>query len=153
MMEASMRSAGCERVQSRLEAVVDTSLPALDQARDEGHLEGCAACCAAAERHRAWLRDLRAHLAPSAPELAFARQGLGERVAGAHGPRSIVARRLLRVGGAAAAGLLALAAVRELGWFDGGARAALAAVARLDDVPAPHFAWPRIPTTSGGDER
>jgi len=51
---------GCARVQGRLEALADHGLSALEEARDRGHLEACAACRREHEAHLALLDALRA---------------------------------------------------------------------------------------------
>ena len=77
----------CERVQGRLEELLDGGLDPLAAARDEGHLEACAAC---ARELRAWtalLDAARAAGRPDPEELAFALAGLDERLAVAGRPR------------------------------------------------------------------
>lgn len=50
----------CARVQGHLEAQADHGLPALEEARDRGHLEACAACRRELDAHLALLDALRA---------------------------------------------------------------------------------------------
>lgn len=135
---------GCERVISRLDALSDGSLPPLEQARDEGHVEACASCAARLEQQRTWLRDLRDHLAPSAAELDFAMHGLEERLSHARRPRrALVAARWRAVAAVAAAGV-ALVAFQSFGWIEGGVGESLNAFARLDELRLPAVEWPRI---------
>lgn len=51
--------ASCARVQGRLEALADRGLPALEEARDRGHLEACDGCRREHEAHLALLAALR----------------------------------------------------------------------------------------------
>ena len=52
--------ASCARVQGRLEALADHGLPALEEARDRGHLEACEGCRREHEAHVALLAAIRA---------------------------------------------------------------------------------------------
>lgn len=51
---------GCARVERRLPALVDGSLPELEAARDHGHLEACLSCAGAFQAHLRLLEGLRA---------------------------------------------------------------------------------------------
>lgn len=53
-------STGCERVRARLIALVEGELAALDEARDRGHLEACAACARECEELARLRRGIRA---------------------------------------------------------------------------------------------
>ncbi|MSR62767.1 MAG: hypothetical protein EXS08_10030 [Planctomycetes bacterium] len=52
--------ASCARLQGRLEALADHGLPALEDARDRGHLEACAACRREYDAELALLAAIRA---------------------------------------------------------------------------------------------
>jgi hypothetical protein len=131
-----MSGGGCDPVMARLEAVGDRSLPPLEQARADEHAAACAPCSAALERHRAWLRDLRAHLAPGAAELAASRVGLEPRLAAARAPRALD-RCVVTAAAAAAAALLALLALRGLELDVAELLASASTFERLDG-------WPRL---------
>jgi anti-sigma factor RsiW len=108
--------AGCARVRARLEELLDGGLDPLAAARDEGHLEACAAC--AAER-AAWLRlwaAAREAARPDPAELDFALRDLPARLAERPVPRRPPRRRveLLPLATAAAA-RCALLALRQGG--------------------------------------
>ncbi len=97
----------CSRVQARLERLLDGELSRVEAARDEGHLEACAACRAEREREEHLLALLR----EPAEDLTFALEGLDSRLDQARAPRrAFVLLRGLGVQAAltAAAGLLAL---------------------------------------------
>ena len=106
-------SAPCQRVQGRLEELLDGGLDPLAAARDEGHLEACAAC---ARELRAWtalLDAARAAGRPDPAELSYALAGLDATLASAGGPRREPAGRRLELvplatAAAALCGLLAL---------------------------------------------
>ena len=73
----------CQRVQDRLERLMDGGLEPLEAARDEGHLEACAACAAERESWEGFLGLLRRADAPSgtaAGEFRVAERGLVERI-------------------------------------------------------------------------
>lgn len=147
----------CRRVQGRLEELLDGALPPLEAARDEGHLEVCAACGA----ERALLEGVCGLVAeagrPAADELERARAGLSGALAAAAAARARPGRRALRLTRGrgvqaaltAAAGLLALLAIelarpsedgfgkaveevgrayQEVGWRPGGLSFDLSAV-------------------------
>jgi anti-sigma factor RsiW len=100
---------GCARVRSRLERYLDGALTPLESALDRGHLEACAECRAEEERWTELHASVRAATAPPAAELAFAREGLADRIAAAPRPRFALLRgRLLLPVATAAAALVAL---------------------------------------------
>lgn len=106
----------CARVRGRLIELLELDLDALAAARDEGHLEACAACRAERDQLASVFRVARALDQPSARELERARAGLSaylSRAANKPRPHPLV-RRLLPASAAAAAAVLALAAL-ELG--------------------------------------
>lgn len=94
---------GCERVRARLELLVDGALAPLAAARDEGHLEACAACRGEKESVERLVALLRA----PEPGLDAALAGLAERLSAAPTARR---RRRPRPAAAALQGLLAAAA-------------------------------------------
>ena len=115
-MNHEPQSAACERVTARLAELVDGGLVPLEEARDRGHLEACAACAAA---HVDWLAfhgDLRAAL-PMAELPADLVPGLAARLERVHIARP---KREERAGVwtslfAAAASLVALFGFEALG--------------------------------------
>jgi anti-sigma factor RsiW len=64
----------CSRVRDRLERLLDHALDPLEEARDRGHLEACAACAA---EERALVRLLAGVRAASAPLTAELEDALG----------------------------------------------------------------------------
>jgi hypothetical protein len=110
----------CARVAARLPELLDGGLGPLEAARDEGHLEVCAACAAERDAWRAFGRRARAAEAQAAAQgLERALWGLEERLAGLALPaapmpparqRATLARAALPLAAAAAAvgALLAL---------------------------------------------
>ncbi len=73
--------AACARVRGRAIELLDGGLPELEAARDEGHLEACAACRAELDRWEALLEAGRLAGPASAEDLERARAGLDERLA------------------------------------------------------------------------
>ena len=118
-------SAACERVRGRLDELLDGSLPPLEAARDEGHLEVCAACAAEREAKARVVDELRALLG-APPSDAWRNEGLAARLAAAQAPTPAWHERVLgpvgdRAGGpvlAAAAAVLALVAIGASGAAD-----------------------------------
>lgn len=122
---SSVLGPGCARVRARLEERLDGALPALEEARDRGHVEACAACARAEARVLRVLADLRV-LVPSEPEeLALVAQRLRATL-----PRRARARPRERWWLAAAAAALLLA----LGAFYGPPRTPRAADLAPEDV-------------------
>jgi anti-sigma factor RsiW len=66
----------CERVQGRLEELLDGGLAPLEAARDEGHLEVCCACAREAASWRALLSVARRAGRPTDAEVAQALLGM-----------------------------------------------------------------------------
>jgi anti-sigma factor RsiW len=97
-------------VRSRLDALIDGGLDALDEARDRGHLEACCDCRARLERASSWLESMRDAGAASATDLAFANSGLAERLSRLRAPRPSGAGRAWFGASVAAAAVLAMAA-------------------------------------------
>lgn len=127
------RPPACARVRSRLDELLDRDLPPLEAARDEGHLEACARCAAERRERELELRAWRSALDAPEPSFARALDGLETRLAGAPGPRASIPdpraaalaagggrafRGALRAAALAAATLLMLFGLRELGIFD-----------------------------------
>ncbi|HVS19492.1 MAG TPA: hypothetical protein VMT18_12880, partial [Planctomycetota bacterium] len=67
-MNPELHRRACARVRGRLDELLDGCLGPLEAARDAGHLEACAGCSAEREQRAAWMKELRASLAP-APRL------------------------------------------------------------------------------------
>ncbi len=109
-MNENDRERACERVRSRLDALIDGGLPALDEARDRGHLEACGACRVRFQRAANWIESVRVAGRLDADELAFANIGLAERIRAARAPRSIGVRRAWFGAAVAAAAVLAMLA-------------------------------------------
>ena len=151
--ENASPSDACERVRARIAAVCDRSLPPLEQARDEGHLEACADCSARAAAHGAWLVDLRAHLAPSLADVSAARRGLDARLASARDPLRAARARWLGAAAVAAAAVGALSLLESTGAVGVplGELFASAQAAGARAISAP--AWPRIPDPLGFESR
>ena len=108
----------CQRVRSRLPELVDGGLAPLEEARDQGHLEACAACAAQAEDWRAFHGDLGTALGgPSlVPDgLVEALSGRLDDVQIAEPPRPPVVLRPLQSVVAAAASLVLLFGLEALG--------------------------------------
>ncbi|MEW6072518.1 MAG: zf-HC2 domain-containing protein [Planctomycetota bacterium] len=117
MKDGPARS-GCDRVQGRLEPLLDGALDPLAAARDRGHLEACPACAAELARLERLLATIRAAAAPRAAELALARRGLAERIAAAAPLRPrlrLASSPALRAVATAAAAILALLALELVG--------------------------------------
>jgi anti-sigma factor RsiW len=114
--------AACARVRGRLDELDDGALAALEAARDEGHLEACAACAAERERRRAEAERWRAALSPAPQAWEHATAGLAARLATARSPSLPRAPRAwkaaLRAASLAAACVLALVGLVELGVVD-----------------------------------
>lgn len=118
-------SSACQRVRGRLDELLDGSLPPLEAARDEGHLEVCAECAAEREHRAALFAELR-EVIGSSPDGAWRNAGLAARLAAAEPPSMPWHERLLgpvgdRSGGpvlAAAAAVLALVAIGASGAAD-----------------------------------
>jgi hypothetical protein len=108
--------ASCARVRERLAELLDDDLDPLAAARDAGHLEACAACCAERDELARLLRLASELEEPPAAELALARVQLSRQLSLAAAPRRAhpLALRLVQASAAAAAAVLALAAL-ELG--------------------------------------
>lgn len=87
MNDTRSKEASCARVRDRLERLLDGALPPLEEARDRGHLEACAACAREEERWRALLTAIGAASRPPTEELAAARPGLADRLASRPPPR------------------------------------------------------------------
>lgn len=62
MKSAPISNPACGRVQGRLAELVDGGLTPLEEARDRGHLEACAACASAADDWLAFHTELKAAL-------------------------------------------------------------------------------------------
>jgi len=117
MTELTNREApsGCERVRGRLMELWDGALPALEEARDHGHLEACASCFAEwceLEQVLASVVDSRA----LESELAFASEGLTARLESAHADHAPSPGQRSRISALLplAACALALVAIRAL---------------------------------------
>jgi anti-sigma factor RsiW len=108
--------AACGRVLGRLDELLDGALPALERARDEGHLEACADCWAVCSERSDRQAQLRWALAPTDGELERATAGLEQRLAVARAPATQPQRRVGVLGAAALAltALVALAAIEGL---------------------------------------
>ena len=115
-------NAACARVRGRLDELDDGALTALEAARDEGHLEACAACAAERERRRAEAERWLAALSPAPQAFERATAGLAARLATARAPRPVATPRVwnaaLRAATLAAACVLALVGLVELGVVD-----------------------------------
>ncbi len=147
---------GCARVCQRLIELLDGGLPAGEAARDEGHLEACAACEVERARLEAWLSGLRAAVLPSPSELLSASAGLEARLARVPAPQPALS---LRRGGSmplaasaavclAASALLALALLRGLGMVHIPAGGSVGgALENLGRGSLPSLNWP----TGSGD--
>jgi len=96
---------GCRRVQERLPRLLDASLPPLEEARDRGHLEACAACRDRRREHRGLLRSIRRASAPDPVEVGRVASAVRAALARAPGPRRARAAPP-RWGWALAAGIL-----------------------------------------------
>ena len=122
-MNERIASDACERVRGRLDRLLDRELSPIEEARDQGHLESCAACAEERERSAAFFEALGAEAAG----LDFALEGLQARLAATPGNR--LRLRLLRqnwmpAAAVAAAGLLTLAMLRGTDYADQGLLAA-----------------------------
>ena len=134
-MNGNERTAACARVVERLDALLDGALAPLEAARDEGHLEACAACACERERAGRVRAAGAAALAPEA-ELARARAGLAARIGAARAPRRRPALVLLsggfgRAALGAAAALAAFVGVAALGVGEDGLAASVEAARRI----------------------
>lgn len=142
-------SAACERVRARIAAVCDRSLPPLEQARDEGHLEACADCAALAAAHAAWLVDLRAHLAPGLADVRAAQRGLDTRLAGARDPRAAARARWVGAAAVAAACVAVLSLLQSNTALDLPLDGVFAAAHRVGIRAVAEPAWPSFPDALG----
>jgi predicted anti-sigma-YlaC factor YlaD len=100
----------CARVEGRLAALFDGALAPLDEARDHGHLEACAACCRAYASHAELVAALRAvgareerALAAEAAELSRVVRARLAVLAPDRAPRLRIRGRVLGLAAAAAA--------------------------------------------------
>jgi len=113
-------SNGCERVLARLDRYLDHDLPPLDEARDAGHLEVCAACRAELQRRERVLATARGVLAEPSPELDSVleevRAALAERMERGGPSRTplLLLERPLLVGACTAAAAVLLLVLLEL---------------------------------------
>lgn len=114
-------STACRRVQGRLAELLDGGLDALESARDQGHLEACAACGAEREVWRELLAGVQGASRAPAAEVSWALEGLEPRLGAALAVgrrrrfRLLAGRGLVAVGTAAAA-VLGLLALEAGGW-------------------------------------
>ncbi len=110
----------CKRVQGRLLEFIDHGLPALEEARDGGHLESCLDCSREREGLLSMLHAVRAAMEPDRAELAHELAVLQPRLSQAKlrpaALRLLGGRVAISIMTAAAAVLLLLA----LGWHRSG---------------------------------
>lgn len=105
----------CERVRGRLERLLDGGLPAIETARDRGHLEACAACRDERADWSAFLGRVRVAQRPDAQEVRGARGGVRAILAASADAGRAARRRRRAVWTATAAAVLAVALVLDLG--------------------------------------
>ncbi|MCE9593254.1 MAG: hypothetical protein K8S98_03575 [Planctomycetes bacterium] len=110
----------CVRVRERLDRLLDRALTPVDEARDRGHLEACAACARELEARRRWWSAFRELDLPSEVEFAELTRGLGARLERARAPRAKSAQAgMLRRVGAVALAAAALVALAVFGAWSG----------------------------------
>ena len=133
---------GCERVQGRLERLLDEGLTSIEAARDRGHLEVCARCQAEEALWKGLLEGARTVLAPDPEELAREIAALLPRLepAAPSRLRALLARPGFAPLATAAAALLLLTALGATGMIDG----TLEGLSPRDLLPRWDIVWPRL---------
>ncbi len=111
MTDSTLQRSACERVQGRLERLMDGGLAALEEARDQGHLEACGACSHEREAWEGFMGLMRQAEAPSgalAGEFSLVQRQLAAQLEQRIGSEVRARRtaRRLSIGAAAAALLL-----------------------------------------------